>query len=214
MSNIELFKNPIPLKAIPEGILNSKELKEEFTVMISDLLSIKPDNLDKIYLGWEAVKKLCWSMGLPEIKKMFEMYALNQLGIPPKSNHFDVILVGTIFSTYRAIKLSKPKPKQSTELVISDEEKERNAYLNCIFSFDNFKVRGVMDRSDWAVYDELESRKVLDFTKDEKSAVYQIMREKHPDDSKDSWVERSKTVLLERFYLGLTAKNKHLKSML
>lgn len=214
MSNIITIENPMPLKAIPSELLQSDDTRDVFAVFISNLLSIKAENLEKIYMGWEAVKKLCWSMSMSEIKEMFEMYAYDQLGIPPRSNHFDIILVGTIFNTYKSVKLSKPKPKKEYVMEISEEEMKRNAYLNCIFSFDNFNVRQTMDRSDWVVYDELDSRKLFDFTKDEKLTVFETAKEKHPNEFKESWIERSKIILLERFYLGLIAKGKHIKELL
>ena len=98
--------NKLPLRAYPEQTLD-KFLKTEFKFWLARLLSIKSDNEQKVNDAFPAIKKHFWSLGMHEVKKAFEMYADNELGIQPIANYFDRILVGQIFAAYKQQKTKK-----------------------------------------------------------------------------------------------------------
>jgi len=218
MDLVKYLENPMPIKAIPEDLLQriffgqkGQKDKNTFVEWVSNLLSLYDrQSVDRLEYAVPAIIKLCWSMGMPEIIKMFEMYADNELGLQPRSNYFDRILVGNIFNAYKAIEKSRVVKKEVEPLEISEDDKRNYAYANCIISFDNYKQERIMDKSDWTVYDELDSRKLLDFTKKEKLEALEIVKEKYKKD----FVERAKILLLERLYQKLITKGKHIKELL
>lgn len=112
--------NPIPIKAIPKETLNNIILND-FTVWLSDLLGLTDEvSAKRLYLSLDAIKDACWSMGFPEIKKMFTMYADSKLSVKPISNFLDRILVGKIIEAYKE---QKPPKKIVVKNEISEDEK-------------------------------------------------------------------------------------------
>ena len=205
------LEHPIPIKAIPEDKLNAI-LIGQFSEWISNLLSLTDrQSMERLEYALPSIKELCWSMGLNEIKKMFEMYADGKLNIEPRSNYFNRILVGSIFKAYKEIKPIKHK-KETVE--ISDDEKAKNAYMNIIISFDNYKQQMIMDRSDWVVYDELVSRGILKPSRKQKKTVYKNIRKNYTDLTIGGAVNKSKTVILEGYYQELIERNEHIKKHL
>ena len=200
------FNHPVPLKAIPIKSLDHF-LATEFKYWVSTTLNLSADKNDTVNEALQGVKAHFWNYGLKEIRKIFEMYFDNKLGIEPIPGYFDRVLIGKISEAY---KRQKPKKTIPIEVHISKEDRERYAYLNCIISFDNYKQEHIMDKSDWCVYDELDKRKLLDFTKKEKLEAMEIVKEKYEKD----FVERAKALLLERFYNNLITKGKHIKELL
>ena len=198
----------LPLKAYPEPSLD-RMMETEFKFWIANLLSIKAENEEFVDNALPAIKKHFWSLGIQEVKKAFEMYADGQLSIEPISNYFDRVLVGKIFSAYKATKKTKTTVQET--LVLSEEEKQANAYMNIIFSFDDYKSSKILDKSYWTVYDELFSRGILKNTDKEKKEIFKILKDQYPYLSHQDLVVKSKLALLRRFYDVLDAKGQHIK---
>jgi hypothetical protein len=205
----------MPFKALPSEELRTKKVLE-IGIWLDRMLSLSGDqSVKRLEVLLPMIKDHAWSYSTKEIKEAFTAYVTGKLAIEPRDNYLSVILFNKVMNLYRdSMKIHKPKQKMSEELKLTDEEMKMNAYLNCIHSFDNYKSKGIMDRSDWAVYDELDSRRLLNFTKEEKKTAHAITVEKNPEGFDGLWIEKSKIALLERFYLGLIAKGRHIKELL
>jgi len=140
---LQVLEKRLPLKAYPEKQLDDI-LKTKFKYWLGSLLSIKPDNEEKLDIALPVIKKKFWSLGLNEVKKAFEMYALGELGITPKSNYFDIILVGQIFNAYRQQKRTKSSKVKIAAPEISEDEKEFLWVTFIINCFEEYKHRKKM----------------------------------------------------------------------
>ena len=172
-------------------------------------------------------------MGFSEIKKMFELYADNKLSIEPIPNYFDRILFGKIVSAYKQQRKVKPKEIKMPEL--SQEEKDNLTYMGVVNCFDRFtQTNDIMNGYTW-VYDHLESIGVLKYSDKEKRSIMPIATERLKIITKELYgLEEYKTLirdleakrnggavivvakkmLLERFFMKITSKNKHIKDYL
>lgn len=230
---MELAKidNKIPIKAIPEQELN-KIILTQFTTWLAGLLSLTDEvSAQRLEIALPAVKEHCWSMGFSEIKKMFEMYADNKLSIKPIPNYFDRILFGKIVEAY---KMQKPiVKKEIKEPEMTQEEKDLIVYEGCINCFEEWKqTNDVINGYAW-VHDHLMDLNLLEFTKDEKSLMWNKAKTNLLEKSKDMSYENAKDLVrelekktsskreveyklirLKRYFEKINAKNKHLKDFI
>jgi hypothetical protein len=223
----------IPLRAIPEQELNTIILTS-FLTWLADILSLTDEvSAKRLKTALPAIKEHCWSMGFSEIKKMFELYADNKLSIEPIPNYFDRILFGKIVSAYKQQRKVKPKEIKMPEL--SQEEKDNLTYMGVVNCFDRFtQTNDIMNGYTW-VYDHLESIGVLKYSDKEKRSIMPIATERLKIITKELYgLEEYKTLirdleakrnggavivvakkmLLERFFMKITSKNKHIKDYL
>jgi hypothetical protein len=204
-TELTVLDRRLPLKAYPKKDLDNV-LKTHFMFWLSKLLSMKPDKEEQIKDSFPAIKKHCWSMGLREMKTMFEMYADGELKTQPKSNHFDRVLVGQIVNDYRKHKFTKPKSKDT------DQEKAQKDMLYVIQLFDYFiQERKIPKESVW-VYSYLESKGLIDYSVKEKQIAYKISFDQYKD--KDKAISASKRVLVRRFFEKTEAKDQHIKDLI
>ena len=205
MELVKLDKN-LPLKSYPEKDLDNV-LQTVFKIWISDLLSLKSDSENKVDNALVAIKKHCWSMGIKEVKKMFEMYADGELKTQPKSNHFDRVLVGQIFNDFRKHNMTKPKSKTD-----SDQEKSQQDMIYAIQLFDYFiQERKIPKESVW-VYSYLEGKELINYSDKEKKIAYKIAFDQYKN--KDKAISASKRVLIRRFFEKIEAQGVHIKGLL
>ena len=120
MNKLAVLEKHLPLRAYPEANLNTI-ISTVFKFWLSNLLSLKADQEDKVNIALPKIKEHCIGMGFNEITKMFEMYADGLLPIKPIPNYFDRILLGKIVAEYKSKTI---KPEVMTDKEFSDEEKE------------------------------------------------------------------------------------------
>lgn len=163
---LQTLDKKLPIKAIPEQELN-KIVLMDFTPWLCKLLSLTGENaVDRLEMALPAIKEHCWSLGFDEIKKMFEMYVDNKLGIEPMDNYFTRALFGKIVSAY---KNQRPVKKKNIVIEeISEAEKilkEKKGVLRC---FDEYKSGEDISYGYVWVYDWLDEKGVLSFSKEKK----------------------------------------------
>jgi hypothetical protein len=203
---LAIFKNPIPIKAIPEKDLNAV-LFGSFLDWISAILSLNEDATSKLEYALPAIKEHCWSMGFPEIKKMIEMYADGKLSVKPIPNHFDRIKFGEVAAAYNEFNRSK------VEKIDVDQEKKQQDILDIITLFDYFKQYNRIPHNQVWVYTYLEERlEDFKFTKEEKQILMQLGKEQKL--TQEDCIIKSKRVLLSRYFTKLIARDKHIKDLI
>jgi len=203
---LAIFKNPIPIKAIPEKDLNAV-LFGSFLDWISAILSLNEDATSKLEYALPAIKEHCWSMGFPEIKKMIEMYADGKLSVKPIPNHFDRIKFGEVAAAYNEFNRSK------VEKIDVDQEKKQQDILDIITLFDYFKQYNRIPQNQVWVYTYLEERlEDFKFTKEEKQILMQLGKEQKL--TQEDCIIKSKRVLLSRYFTKLIAIDKHIKELI
>ncbi|MCP4054349.1 MAG: hypothetical protein GY739_15075, partial [Mesoflavibacter sp.] len=187
-NKLAVLDNSLPLKAYPEKDLNTL-LETQFKFWLSNLLSLKADQNDKVNNALPAIKKHCWSMGLDKVKKMFEMYIDSELSIKPMSNHFDRVLVGQIYQAY--------KSQERTKVVKVDINKEKQIedVIDCITYFDMYVQRNKLPiESSW-LYDYLtDCKKVVTYTDEEKRKIHKIVLVNEPEEEKAKQISKLKLV--------------------
>jgi hypothetical protein len=210
---MELTKlnHALPLKAYPEKDLNTL-LATQFKFWLCGLLSMKSSNEDAVDASLPAIKKHCWSLGLREVKKMFEMYVDGELSITPRSNYLDRVLVGQIFQSYKAQQRTKPIKKDI------DQEKRDQDLMDVISLFDNFiQFRKIDDRFVW-VYTYLDEKGLMNYYDEkkrfnqEKIVLFTLGKEQKLTDEEAKI--KAKIVLLRRYFERLEAKDQHIKDKL
>lgn len=152
-NKLAVLDRSLPLRAFPEKDLN-RVLLIDFLPWLTALLSLTDEISSKrLEIALPAIKDRCIGMGFSEIKKMFEMYADNNLDVKPIPNYFDRILFGKIVNSYVQ---QKPKVKKVImEKELSKEEKDKIMIGACERLFIQFKNNGeITDVSDH-VYDLL-----------------------------------------------------------
>lgn len=150
-NKLAILDSNLPLRAYPTSKLD-EALNTHFKFWLANLLSIKADNEAKLDLAIPMIKELFWSLGISEIKKAFEMYALGKLNLEPKSNYLDVVLVGRIFKEYK-IQRVIPK-KQIPVSTISEKEKQKlisAAFKKCIDYYE--EKQNILDGYILFIYD-------------------------------------------------------------
>ena len=190
--NLEL---QIPIKSIPDDKLNTIII-DEFIEWLSGLLSLTDETAsERLEIALPAIKEHCWSMGFSEISKMFTMYADNKLNITPIPNYFDRILFGKIVHAY---KQQKPVIKKEIKMPEpTEEEKELLIYEGLIFCFDNWvQTNRIINGQVW-VHDHLMELNLLDFTPEEKFAMWSLSKKNVLEKSKQLTYEEAKDVIRE-----------------
>lgn len=204
-NRIAILENKMPLKGYPEGKLDSV-LSTVFKFWLSKLLSIKAENEEKLDSALPYIKQFFWSLGMHEVKKAFEMYALGQLSIKPISNYFDIILVGQIFNEYKM-------HQRQTNTKTMDYDKENKDYVYCIQAFDYFAQNGALPEQAAWLYEYLTDAKgILSVSKREKQQSYNLALYKY--ENNDLAILKSKLWLVEKYFNNLVIKNKHIKNEL
>ena len=207
---LAIFKNQVPIKAIPEKSLNAM-IMGEFLDWISKTLSLNEDAVTKLEYALPAIKQHCWSMGFPEIKKMIEMYADGNLSVKPIPNHFDRIKLGEVANAYRQ---QKPKPKVlQIQNEIPEEEKEKIVKSGVLRVYSHFVEHGIVPSGSGHIYDTLFSLGVLpEHTKEFREAVESIALRQLKAEAKRNVpsVVKSKLKELENSKGALKAKCKHI----
>lgn len=197
-----IIKNPnVPLKAIPDIDAVLLQVK----AWLSVLLSIKSDKEIQLDEALQGVKKLCRSLGLKDVKQMFEMYVDGQLSIKPVSGYLDRALVGQIFQSWKQQQVMKPKTK------IKDNKAESD-YLAALSHFDSFlQFRKLDENSHW-VYVYLQEKGLIEDSVKTKKWSYQMALDQGlPEDEAKQKAMRH---LLRRYFERLETKDKHLKDVL
>ena len=169
-NKLAILDSNLPLRAYPKGKLD-EALNTQFKFWLANLLSIKADNEAKLDLAIPMIKDLFWSLGISEVKKAFEMYALGKLNLEPKSNYLDIVLVGQIFKEYKVQRVV-PK-KQLPAPTISDEEKQKLisiAFKKCIDYYE--EKRNILDGYIIFLYDLFYDDGFLPTDKESKIKAY------------------------------------------
>lgn len=207
---LQVLENKIPLKAYPEKDLDTL-LTTQFKYWLSNLLSIKADKEDAMDGAISVIKKKFWSLGLHEVKKCFEMYALGELDIEPRSNHIDIILVGQIFNAYKKHSRTE-KPKQSPEEKEKEyKELEDSHYVITLFDF--YIQENKIPKDSFWVYSYLESRlDDFEFSDKEKITLFNIGKQQKLTDEEAKG--KAKRTLIMRYFDRLHAKGKHIKDLI
>ncbi len=225
---VAILETTIPLRSIPDI---QDILEDVLCSVINDLLSLKGDSAKKLYQSVPAIKKHCWSMGLKEVVKMFTMYADGELSIQPRSNYFDRVLVGQIFNDY---KTRKPVKKSDIkEKKISQEDKDKWAFLGTVNCYDAFIQTGDIINGYVWVYNHLDKLNIINYSLKDKFAQMPIAREQLIQDNKQELsrddyktfvrdlenkrksqavINKAKKMLLDHFFTGL--QGKHIKDLL
>lgn len=228
----------LPLKAYSKEALNSIVLNE-FIYWISDLLSLTDKvSAKRLFTSIPAIEKHCWSMGFKEIKKMFEMYADNELSIKPIPNYFDRILFGKIVESYKLQRpIKKPRmieltQKEKDDISASNELTIYSGVFNC---FEAYKQSNDIITGYIWVYDHLDELNILNYSDDIKrkqmplakqSLIKKAKEEKTRSDykslisgiangtKKQAIVNEAKNMLLCQFFSELIENDKHIKEIL
>ena len=202
---LTIFKNTIPIKAIPEKSLDQM-LNTQFMYWLSNLLSLKSDSEEKVLNALPAIKKHFWSLGMHEVKKAFEMYADGELRTQPRSNYFDRILVGQIFKEYRDV---KHKPKKVSEKEFKDKMDMASAENH----FEHYRSGGKIHEYEIWLYDYIfDYKKAIEPKPGKKKEVYNKCLKKCKG-QKTLAIRQSKRDLLHEFFNDLIDKGLHLKNL-
>jgi len=209
MSNkLAKLESNLPLRAFPEKNLD-EVLNTVFKLWLADLLSISGENENKMNLAIGAIKDLFWSLGLSEIKNAFELYAQGRLGIVPKSNYIDIILVGQVFKAYKDFTKSKVKAPMDKEQKEKEMKKEQDD-LSVILCFDAFVQDRRVNPNNFWIYTYLE--KAIGATDKQKKFYYKLgIDQKMPHAEA---VQMAKVKLLVMFFEKIEAKGEHVKKYL
>lgn len=212
MSNkLSILEKNIPLRAIPEETLN-KYIIEGLMPFICRLLSLKGENAsERLEMALEPLKKQCIGMGFSEIKKMFEMYADNELNIEPRTNYFDRVLLGRIITEYRKTKKHKPKP-----IDVEQEKKLRDQH-EIILIFDYYKQNKELNRYWEWVYVYLEDKGIHKFSKEDKAkkfSYYKNLEIQGKNLDKETQITMCRISLLKDYFDFLIQSGKEIKDLL
>jgi hypothetical protein len=204
-NKLTIFDKSIPIKAIPEKSLDQM-LQTQFMYWLSNLLSLKADSEEKVLNALPAIKKHFWSLGMPEVKRAFELYADGELRTQPRSNYFDRILVGQIFKEYRDI---KNKPKKVNE----EEYKDIQDMAAAENHFEHYRQGGNIHEQEIWLYDYIfDFKNVVDVKKEDKMEVYKKCL-KQCKGQKEMAIRQSKRDLLHELFDNLINKGLHLKNL-
>ena len=90
-----------------------------------------------------------------DIKKAFDMYVKGELqGLEPISGLLDSILFNKVINQFKQQQKTTHTPP---ELVLSDDDKKTNAFLNCVYAFDDWVAKREVPYEYHTAYDELKS---------------------------------------------------------
>lgn len=198
------------------------------------LLSINLEkNPERIAATEMMIKESANRISPEEIEKAFRLYVLGKLpNLEPMDNHLTPILFNKVVTAY---KQTKPKEKhEPIKLDISEDEKERNSFLNIVYAFDDWEAKKEVAYEYHTAYDELksrgfvfpldsnESKKVMELAKSrllrESSTNRQLkesLRKVLGTDKERGWViNYGKCELLSRYFKSVEDDKKHIKDIL
>lgn len=231
MESLLVKANEMPIRAIPED-LRAKKVEHDLYPFLKALLSLDDEkHVDRLPGLLLMIEKAAYSLTFSEIKKAFTKYANNELTIKPMSNHLDAVLFSNVIDEY---KKQRPVKKTEHKTEISEEEKERNAFLNCVYAFDDWLPRQEVSYEYHTAYDELksrglikvpdkgESKKIMELAKSRllresstnrefKEAIRKVLNTKE----ENQWViNYGKCELLSRYFKKIKEQKKHIKDIL
>jgi len=208
-NDLTILDNNLKLLAYPEKQLDAI-LATQFKFWLSNLLQIKADKEQSMDGAIQAIKKKFWSLGLSDIKKAFEMYALGELEIKPISNHIDIILVGQIFNDYKKQQRTQ-KPTKSTEEIERLYKSEQD-YIHVVSIYDHYISTGILSEESFWIYSYLvDSKKVIEFEEELRVSLFNKYYENYP---KKEAIIKSKIELLEQYFTKLNEKGTHIKHLI
>lgn len=198
----------MPVRAIPMD-LRAKKVEHELYPFLKALLTLDDEkHVDRLPGLLLMIEKAAYSLTFEEIREAFTKYVNNELPIKPMSNHLDGVLFSNVIDEY---KKHRPLKKVEYKNQLSEEEKERNAYLNCIYAYDEWKQDGFLKEEYHWVYDTLKEKGILKTSKEESKSLNEYLREKYPDKDRDYRMKKGKVLLLERMFERLKV---HIKEIL
>ena len=205
-TKLAVLENNLPLKAyLPQQL--DDILEDQLSTYLSNLLGLyDKESARRLVNALPAVKEHCWSMGFAEIKKMFEMYVDNKLGIEPMSNYFDRVLLGKIYNAYKLQNRSKVMIKKT-----DDELKREFDDIQTIMAFDMFLQYNDLPEELYWIYDYLELRGLISYTKKEKLNKYNIAK---VNLFGERAIHKSKLMLVKDYFAKLEVKKIHVKDLL
>ena len=234
-NKLAILETHLPLKNYPkDGEKLNSDILLGLMPFISGLLSLTDEvSAKRLKIALPAVKEHCWSMGLAEIKKMFEMYVDNKLSIEPIPNYFDRILFGKIVAAYKQQKPIKIRAIKEPEM--TQEQKDANVLMGVINCFDNFiQERYIPSGYVWVYKHLIDDLKVHSFTPDEKKKQMVIAKEvlikEAKDGDRNEYTQfmfdlennlqddaikvQAKKMLLEKWFAKLESQKKHIKELI
>lgn len=207
MGNELTVKNPkLPLKAYPKQ--TREEQLDKFLQWVTNLLGLRgEESAKRMVIAIPAIEKKFWSLGMDDIKKAFEMYALGELETKPIPNYFDTILVGQVFNDYK-------KHQRSSEKEPFDESRYKDVqdYIHVVCAYDHYISTGIIgDESVWIYTYLTDVKKHVSFDVETRQDVYYRHYEKLP---KDEAILKSKIELLSGYFDKIKSKGLHIKNIL
>ncbi|MGB2525676.1 hypothetical protein [Flagellimonas sp. SN16] len=232
MELVEIKGYNMPIHTLPDSSWDEticKGLIPRLMMMLSINLEKNPERIAATEM---MIKESANRISPVEIEKAFKLYVLGKLpGLEPMDNHLTPILFNKVVTAYKEQK----KPiKQEINTEISEDEKERNAFLNCVYAFDDWLPRQEVSYEYHTAYDELKSRGLMEVPKKDESdrimelAKSRLLRESATSrEFKDAirkvlntkeerqWViNYGKCELLSRYFKKIKEQKKHIKDIL
>lgn len=229
---IEIKGYSMPIHTLPDSSWNEVICKG-LIPRIMMLLSINLEkNPERIAATEMMIKESANRISPEEIEKAFRMYAMGKLpGLEPMDNHLTPILFNKVVTAYKQQKREEPKV---VKFELSEEQKEENAYLNCIYAFDDWLPKQEVSYNYHTAYDHLKEKGLVERpTKEEsdevlKLAKSRLLRESSTNrefkeairsvlgtENERQWIiDYGKCELLHRFFKTLKEQKKHVKDIL
>lgn len=171
---LAILENKLAVKDYSEEKLNEVILMH-FTPWLGALLSLSGEtSVERLKIALPAIKLHAWSLGFDEIKKMFEMYVDNKLGIEPIPNYFDRILFGKIAAAYKAQRPVKKKELAIPE--ISEAEKKLLTHKGILRTYSEFKENKDVGSGTAWVYEYLDELGVFNFSREDKLKTMRLAK--------------------------------------
>ena len=159
----------IPIRGIQSEDRSTK-VEHELYPFLKALLSLdnSEKNIDRLPSILLMIEKSAYSMTFSQIKEAFIKYVNHELpGLTPRSNYLDGVLFSSVMQAY---KNSRPQPKSKEHKVeLSEEEIKKNAYLNCVYAFDEFLQNKELKYHYWTAYDTLKEKGISESPTKKKS---------------------------------------------
>ena len=171
MEIVKTKNDLIPLRGIPEGLLN-KIIVEDFSPWITKLLAIKPtdENVSRLEVLLPMIKDNCWSMSLQEIKKAFLMYAQGKLSVEPRDNYLTIILFSQVITAYK--QQAKPPVKLLDDNSMKVPDSKEIAIESLKMAYDEYKSKGKVSECYASSFDRLYDWGILPSKENEKAQKY------------------------------------------
>lgn len=214
-SKLSTLKHEIlPIKELPSEEARTEAILH-LGVWLDGMLSLDGEkSVRRLEILLPIVRDEAWGFSVKEIKEAFTMYVkselmYNQKVIEPRDNFLTVILFNKVIKAYR----EQRKPKKQGDKMTAEEIKALNDYMYVINLFDYFVQNNKVPVDCQWVYDYLESRvEDFRFSISEKKILMRLGKEQKL--SKKESAEKSKRVLLMRYFNQIQAKGFHIKDKL